>query len=198
MKIMRWIIIGLISITFILSGCNAADSQTKEVDYEQTKKMVVDILKTDEGKKAVQDLMTDEKMKQQLIMDAEIVKQSIMEVITSEDGIQMWKKLFDDSEFVKKYTEALDGEQKKLFKGLMHDAEFQKQMLELLQNPEISEQTLTLLKSQQFRAHLEETIGQTLDSPLYKAKIEEILLKAAEKKKKEDAKESGGDDKASK
>lgn len=188
--IMRWILSGLISVIFILSSCNAGDSQAKELDYEQTKKMVVDILKTDEGKKAVQELMTDEKMKQQLIMDADIVKQSITEVITSEQGIDMWKKLFDDGEFVKKYTEALDGEQKQLFKGLMYDAEFQKQMLELLQNPEIAEQNLSLLKSQQFRAHLEETITETLESPLYKAKIEEILLKAAEKKKQEESEDN--------
>ena len=37
-------------------------------DYEETKKMVVDILKTDDGKKAIQQVMSDEKMKSELIM----------------------------------------------------------------------------------------------------------------------------------
>ena len=32
-----------------------------KIDYEQTKKMVVDILKTDDGKKAIQELMADDK-----------------------------------------------------------------------------------------------------------------------------------------
>src|SRR5690625_2983540 len=86
-------------------------------------------------------------------------------------------------------------EQKKLFKTLMNDADFQKQMIELLQNPEITEQTLTLMKSQQFREHLEKTIQQTIESPLFQSKIQETLLKAASKKeKKESTKENQSDE----
>ncbi|KHF28870.1 Spore germination protein GerD precursor [Anoxybacillus sp. BCO1] len=39
--------------------------------------MVVDILKTDEGKKAIQEVMSDEKVKQQLVMDQEVVKKRL-------------------------------------------------------------------------------------------------------------------------
>ena len=46
------------------------------------------------------------------------------------------------------------------------------------------------MKSQQFREHLEETIQQTFESPLFQSKIQDILLKAASKKEK---KETGGD-----
>src|SRR5690625_1718876 len=103
----------------------------------------------------------------------------------------MWKKLFEDPEFAKTFSESLAEEQKKLFKALMNDASFQKQMIELLQNPQISQQTLTIMKSQQFREHLEETIQQTLESPLFQVKMEEILLKAASKKEKTESKEEG-------
>src|SRR5699024_8991784 len=83
----------------------------------------------------------------------------------------------------------------KLYKNLMNDAAFQKQFLTLLQNPEITEQNLKLMKSQQFREHLEETIQETIDTPLFQAKIEKILLKAADKKKEKGNKGSGGDKK---
>ncbi len=146
--------------------------------------MVVDILRTDEGKKALQEIISDDKMKQHLVMDSDVVKESITEALVSEKGAEMWQKLFEDPSFVESFNKSISEEQKKLFKNLMNDSEFQKQMLELMQNPEIANQNLTLLKSQQFRAHLEETIQQTIENPIYQAKIQEILLKAAEKQQK--------------
>lgn len=168
---------------FLVAGC-ANGMAKQELDYEQTKQMIVDVLQTDEGKKALQDVISDEKMKQHLIMEADLVKTTLTETLASEKGREMWKKLFQDPTFVEGFNKSIAEEQKKMFKTLMHDAEFQKQMLELLQDPEMTKETLKALKSQQFRAHLEETIQQTLDSPLYQAKIQEILLKAAEKQEK--------------
>src|SRR5690625_6421268 len=63
-------------------------------------------------------------------------------------------------------------------------------MLELLKNPEIKEQTLDVVKSQQFRSHLEDTIQETIETPQFQAKMKDILLKAAEKK--EDKEKEGG------
>ena len=51
----------------IITGCAPQQETPKEIDYDQTKKMVVDILKTDEGKKAIQDVMSDEQLRQELI-----------------------------------------------------------------------------------------------------------------------------------
>ena len=56
---------------------------------------------------------------------------------------------------------------------------------------------LSLMKSQQFRAHLEETIIQTFETPLFKAKIQEILLKAAQEQQGQEEGGSSGSDPAS-
>lgn len=181
---MRYFMV-IIGSLFLVVGCANEGSAQKELDYDQIKKMVVDILKTSEGQNAIQETLEKEEMKQHLVLASDTVQAAITEALHSEAGTQMWMKLFEDSAFVKTFSASMADEQEALFKGLMHDATFQKQFLELLQNPEITEQTLTLLKSQQFRQHLEETIHETLESPLYKAKIEELLLKAAEKKQKE-------------
>lgn len=178
-------------ILVVFTGC-ANNTANKDMDYEQTKKMVVDILQTDEGKKALQDIIADDKMKQHLVMESDVVKESITQALVSEKGAEMWKKLFEDPSFVESFNKSIADEQKKLFKSLMNDADFQKQMLELLQNPEISNQTLSLMKSQQFRAHLEETIQQTLETPLFQAKMEKILLKAAEQKQQKEQQSGGG------
>lgn len=173
------------SFILIASACTEDVKSGKETDYDATKKMVVDILQTEDGKKALKELMTDEEMKKELIIDSDIVKNTIDQTLISEKGQEMWSKLFEDPTFVENFAKSISEEQKKLMKGLMNDAEFQKQMLELLQDPEMNKQMLGLMKSQEFRSHLEETIQQTLETPLFQAKITEILLKAAEKQGKE-------------
>lgn len=172
----------------LLTACGANNQGQEQTDYEKTKKMVVDILQTEDGKKAMGEMLKDEKLKEELVIQSDVVKSSINETLVSDKGKEMWKSLFEDPSFVKGYTEAIQDEQTKWLKDLMNDAEYQGKILELLQNPEISALILSTLKSQQFRSHLEETIQQTLETPLFQAKIQEILLKAAE----EQAKQGGG------
>lgn len=188
---MRRFYIILIAL-FLFVGCNNQNAQQK-ADYEQTKQMIVDVLQTDEGKKALQEVISDEKMKQHLVMDAEVVKQTIRDTLLSEQATDMWQRLFEDPEFVKTFQNAIAEEQKKLLKALMYDAEFQKQFIELLQDPEMTKQTLIVLKSQEFRSHLEETIQQSLENPLFLEKIQKTLLKAAEKQNKKAGGETGSE-----
>lgn len=182
----------LLTLLF-LTACGMNQSGQEKPDYDQTKKMVVDILQTEDGKKTLVEILQDEKIKQELVIQSDVVKSSINEVLVTDKGKEMWKKLFEDPSFVKGFTEAIQEEQTKWMKDLMNDAEYQEQMLELLQNPEISNMIITLLKSQQFRAHLEETIQQTLENPLFQAKIQEFLIKAAEEQAKQSEGSGGGE-----
>lgn len=174
-------------IAFTLSGCGDYPSENKKPDYDQTKEMVIDILQTDEGKKALREIMNDDKMKQQLIMESDEMKEVVTDAIASKQGTEVWKELFDDPAFATSFMTATKDGQEKLFKHLMNDAAFQKKMLELMQNPEMADQTLTLLKSQQFREYLEETIQETVESPLFQEKMIE--------KSKEEEKSKGKDKK---
>src|SRR5699024_12097431 len=122
------------------------------------------------------------------VLDAEVVKDSINDALTSEKGMDMWKELFDDPKFVESYTTSMEDAQMDLMKKLMSDSAFQEKVLELLKDPQMDDQYLTVIKSQEFRSHLEDTIKETLESPTYQAKIQDILLKAAEEKS------SGGED----
>ena len=189
----RFIFLFIIStVMFIMAGCGANNEASQDTDYDQTKKMVVDILQTDDGKKALQEIITDDNMKQHLVMESDTVKEAITEALVSDKGAQMWQKLFEDPDFVKSFQESMEDEQKKLYKSLMNDSDYQEQMLDLLQNPEISDQTLKLMKSQQYRAHLEETIQQTLETPTFQAKMQEVLLKAAEKQQQSSGGQGSG------
>lgn len=180
-RVTRMLFTSIFTISLILlTACGGNQTSSKDADYDTTKKMIVDILQTEDGKKVLREIMTDEKMKDQLVIESDVVKDSINNVLVSEKGKQMWINLFKDPTFVTEFAKSMDDEQMKLVKRLMNDADFQKQMLELLQNPEITEQMLKVMKSQQFRSHMEETIQQTLETPLFQEKIKETLLKAAE------------------
>lgn len=182
---MQYRIIVIMIFSTILIGCMDGESKEKETDYEATKKIVVDILQTEDGRKAIQEAIHDEEMKKELVIQSDIVKQSINELLNSTDGAKVWAEFFNDTTFAESFIKSTEESQMELYKKLMYDPDFQKQMLALLQNPEITNQIMTTMKSQQFREHLAETIEQIINSPLFLAEMEKVLLKAVEEEKKE-------------
>src|SRR5690625_1569642 len=77
-----------LSLVFMTS-CAAAENQG-DTNYETTKKMMVDMLKTDEGKAAIQDILADEDMREELVMDQIFVKQTIQETLASDEAKTYW------------------------------------------------------------------------------------------------------------
>ncbi|CQR48475.1 Spore germination protein GerD precursor [Paraliobacillus sp. PM-2] len=169
----------------LLSGCNGGGEQSSgnQETYDTTKKMVTDILKTDEGKKAITDVLADEEMQKTYVIESKIVEDAVTKALSSEEGKAFWDKMFADPKFVKGFSQSLMEQQKEVLKGLMGDSEYQSKMMEILANPEMEKQMVTVLKGQQFREHLEKTIQETMNSPLFKAEMTEVILKAAQEMK---------------
>ncbi|MBH9968177.1 spore germination lipoprotein GerD [[Bacillus] enclensis] len=165
----------------LLAACGGGgDTGSSKMDYEETKKMVVDILKTDDGKKAIQEVMSDDKMKSELIMDQKVVKDTISKTLTSEKGTEFWKKSFEDPKFAETMAKSMKDGNEKLLKDLMKDPEYQGMMMDLMKEPEFQKELTEALKSKEFREHLQKVILETFESPLFKAKMQDILMKAAE------------------
>jgi spore germination protein D len=171
----------LLLITIVLSSCASPEaSGGEQIDYEATKKMVVDILKTDDGKKAIQEVMSDDKMKETLVMDQKVVSDTIQQTLTSENATEFWKKTFSDEKFAQAIAKSMRTENEKLLKDLMKDPEYRGMMIEVFKEPEIQKEMADALKSKEYREHLQTVISETLESPLFKVKMQELLLKAAE------------------
>lgn len=181
---------GILPIFFlclICSGCNQNETSTEKLDYEETKKMVVDILKSDEGKKAVQDVLSDEKVKSEFIMDQAAIEKTIKETLISDDGKKFWKKAFKDPKFAKAYANSLKTEHETLLKDLTKDPTYRGMIIDILKEPDLQKEFKDLLKTKEMRELSKETLIETMDSPLVKAKIEDILLKAAKELSKENS-----------
>lgn len=180
----------------VLSSCAQNETGAEQIDYEETKKMVVDILKTDDGKKALQEVMADEKMKQELVMEQSIVAETIQTTLTSDKGMDFWKKSFEDPKFAESIAKSMKKENEQLLKDLMNDPEYRGMMIEVLKDPELEKEVTNILKSKEYREHVQKVVTETLESPLFKAKMQDILLKAAEeqaKGKEGEKKEEGGE-----
>ncbi|MDM5205604.1 MULTISPECIES: spore germination lipoprotein GerD [Cytobacillus] len=183
----------IIPLLLILTLTACSQSGSEHMDYDQTKKMIVDILKTDDGKQALQDLMADEKIKQQLVMDQNMVTETIESTLTSEKGTEFWKKSFEDPAFAETMAKSMKSENEELLKDLMKDPDYQKMMMDILKDPEMEKKLTEVMKSQEFRAHLQTVITETFESPLFKAKLQDVLMKAAEESQSgKSGKEGGG------
>lgn len=187
------ILLLIVLLIFLIAGCAQNEAGAQRVDYEETKKMVVDILKTDDGKKALQEVMSDDGMKEKLVMDQAMVTETIEKSLTSDKGIEFWKKAFEDPKFAEAVAKSMKTSNEELLKGLMKDPEYKGMMIEVLKDPELTKELTTLMKSKEYREHLQSVMTETFESPLYKAKIQDILLKAASETKEEESK--GGDGK---
>ena len=193
-------VIPLLFLVFSLAACGgtAADTSGAQMDYEATKKMVVDILKTDDGKKALQELLQDEQIKQQMVMDQKAVSQTIEETLLSEKGEAFWKEALKDPKFAAAMAQSMQKQHEELLKSLIKDPEYQQAMLDIMQDPEHEKNVMKLMQSKQYREHLQKVVNETLESPLYQAKIQDILMKAASEqaeggKKEEKGEEGGGE-----
>ena len=177
----------LLPIMLFVTSCassNDLSSGAGQMDYDKTKKMVVDILKTDDGKKAIQDVMTSDAMKEKLVMEQKVVTDTIQSTLTSDKAVDFWKKTFSDPKFAQAVAKNMKNENKAILKELMNDPQYRTMMVQVFNEPEIQKQMTDALKSKEYRQHLQDVITETLNSPLYKAKIQELLLKAAEQASK--------------
>jgi spore germination protein D len=189
---MKRIVLFLLLILAIFFTTSCAQDQAStggKLDYEETKKMVVDILKTDDGKKALQEVFSDEKLKEQLVMDHAVVTETVEKTLTSEKGIEFWKKTFEDPKFAESIAKTMQKENEQLLKNLMNDPEYRGKMIEILKDPELGKEVTNLLKSNEYRDHVKQVVTETLESPLYQTKIQELLSKAAEEQSKGGKKE---------
>lgn len=162
----------LLSVT----ACAPKD-QAADMDYDQTKKMVVDILKTDDGKKAIKELLNDDAMNEALVIDQDAIKGTIEKTLTSKKGEEFWKNIFEDTDFAQGFAKTLQTEHEKVIKKLMKDPDYQKMLMGVMQDPGMNKKYSELAKSQEFRSYLEEVINETLSSPLYKKQFEDEMKK---------------------
>lgn len=163
---------------FILAGCSGDKSST--LSYEEIKKIMADSLQTEEGKKAVRQLLTDPEFKELLILEHDDVETALKTTLLSSEAEDFWKKTFEDPKFKETLAKSMREQQEELMKGLMKDAGYQEQLTQFFDQPEMQKQFESLLKSASIRKQTEEVVTEVIESPLMQAKWQELIRKSAE------------------
>lgn len=182
----------------LLISCGGGSTESSgSQGYKDTKSMVLDILKTDDGKKAIKEASKsgDEsatgmlqaqsaqgggKIQQLSAQDAQQLQVVVKDVLTSDGSDKMIKAMMTDPKFAGDFAKALQKENKQLQKDLLKDPEYQKQMLDLMKNPDYEKMVMETMKGMQYRQHVMTIMQEALQSPLYRMELMNLLKKVME------------------
>lgn len=179
----------LLILTLFLSAC--AQDKASSMSYDEIKKIMIDALQTEDGKKALRKLLEEPDFRELLILEHEEVRKATEETLLSEEAQEFWKKTFEDPKFKETVAKSMQKQQQDILKELMKDSTFQKDLEAFFGQPDMQKQLETILKSANLRKQMEEIVQETIDSPLLQAKWQELIKKSGEAS----SSESGGEKK---
>lgn len=195
--IRRNVLLAVLGISLLLTSCGGGgggQAQGKSTpDYKTVKTMVLDIMQTEDAKKALAKVMQDEKFKQSMIMDETMIRTTLIQSLGNPQNPQI-KEAFRDPKFAGELAKIMKNENKKLIKDLMKDPEYQKMMIGILKDPEFERHLIEVMKSSAYRQQTMQIMKEAMQSPLFQAEMVKIMTKAAEEmtKPKEQKKKGGG------
>ncbi|EST10574.1 spore germination lipoprotein GerD [Sporolactobacillus laevolacticus] len=171
----------LIMSVVVLIGLAGCGGQQKQPSYQENKKMVLDILKTDDGKKAVRELLKDKEMRGAIMLDDKAVSKTLIQTLTTEQGKKLWQELLKDPDFSEQLAKTMESENEKLLKQMMKDPGYQGMMMDILKAPELQQQYLSLLKTKPFRQQIDKSIAELMATPLFKKELADVIVDTLKK-----------------
>jgi spore germination protein D len=170
----------------VIVGCGAGgggagadvSATTGQQDYGATKQMVLDILHSQEGKTALQDIMKDPAFKQQIIVSDSDITKAVTASIESKKTQSFLSEQAKDPKFAAALSKALQPELIQTSKQLMKDPDYQKDVMVLLKSPDFTQHLQTLLESPDGRKIMMKVMTEALDNPGFRIKFEQSLKQA--------------------
>ncbi|OAB28763.1 spore germination lipoprotein GerD [Paenibacillus macquariensis] len=203
MKIADIRIIGLVCVLVTaLTACGSEQSSSSsQMGYKEMKSMVVDILKSDEGKKAVEEAINGGEsgamgMKMLSSASSEEIRTAVKDTITAPEYDKKLEKIMTDPKFAGDFAKAISSQSKELHQQLIKDPTYQKSVTDIMKSPEVTKMFLDLTKSSDFRKQTMTIMTEAMQNPLFKMEVLGLLksvvqseLKPKDEKEKKD---SGG------
>lgn len=212
---MKWPLFRLCIIFFVaaimLTACGAEQSSSPQLGYKEIKSMVVDILKTDEGKKAVEDALGGGSggsgsggsmgMRMMSAQSGEQIRTAVKDTLVSEEYKKEIEKIMTDPRFAGEFAKAINSESKQLHMQLIKDPTYQKSIQDMLKSPEVMKSFLELTNTPDYRKQSMTVMQEAMQNPLFRMEVLELLktvvkeeLQPKVEKKKQSEEEGGGGD----
>lgn len=168
-------------LTIMISCTNGQASESSQMNYNEIKTMVMDILKTEEAKKEIKKATEGDESPQLRILstgNGEQVKIAVKDVLTNLDSNELIKAVMKDPKFAGDFAKALEKETKKLYKDLLKDPEYQKSLIEVMDNPDYQQIVLSTMKNPQYKQQTMAIIQDSIENPLFRMELIPLLRKA--------------------
>lgn len=173
----KWIrlIPGLFAILLLISCGAQQQPQQQTQSYKDTKTIVLDVLKSKEAEKVIQETSQKNMDKTTKLLssgDGQQIQTAVKDVLTTnEAGVKMLQQTMSDPRFAGDFAKALQANMKQMQKDLLKDPEYQKSMVELMGSPDYERIVLEAMKSPAYRQQMMNVMKESLQSPLYKDEL---------------------------
>ena len=168
----------ILFLSIVLVGCN--NEKTSTLSYDEIKKIMVDSLQTEDGKKAIREMLNDQTFRDLLVLEHGEVENAMKTTLLSKEAEEFWKKTFEDPKFKEALAKSMKDQQQDLMKKLMTDAEYQEALTKFFDQPDMQKQFESLLKSAAIRKQMEEVVMETIENPLLQTKWAELIRSTGE------------------
>lgn len=198
----------IIIFAVLLAGCGA-EQAPQQMNYKDMKSMVIDILKTEDAQKALQESAEQvsgyKAHASQLltVQDQEEIRIAVKDVISSPNYDRVIKSLMTDVRFAGEFAKAINKDNKVIHKQLIKDPAYQSDMIKAMRTPEMEKLILEVLKSAQYRKEIMSIIQDAMQNPIFRLEMldlmkaavkEELQIKPNEKVKKQDEEQKGNEE----
>jgi spore germination protein D len=193
-------------LMLLLSSCGSGSSSESKgtgSSYNETKTMVVDILKSEDGKKAIKAASqaggggAEAQGKQSQIKllstgDSLQLQAAVKDVLTSQENNKFLQDMMKDPKFAGDFAKAIQKDIKQMNKDLLKDPEYQKLLIDTMKNPEYEKILLDTMKQAQYRQQMMTVIQKSMQSPLFRSELVDLLKTAMKQQSQPQQKSSGG------
>ncbi|WP_309123466.1 spore germination lipoprotein GerD [Paenibacillus sp.] len=187
----RWVTCAAaVAALAVLTSCGQDQQQSAQVNYNEVKTMVVDILKTEDGQKAIKEASKEVEAAdfQQLQIlntgQGQQLQLAVKEVMSDPAYAAALKETMIDPKFAGDFARAITMENKHIQKELMKDPEYQQQMIDLMKDPQIQALMLQTMKSAEYRQQIITIMKESLDTPLFQQDLLKLMTRALEEHSK--------------
>lgn len=170
--------IALLLIPLFLVACG--DASSTNMSYDEVKKMMVDAIQTEDGKKAIRQLFEEQSFRELLVLETDEVKKATQETLLSEDAEAFWKKTFEDPKFKETLAKSMKDQQTDIMKDLIKDPTFQEDLQTFFGQAEMQKQFETILKGTTLRKEMEKVVMETIENPLLQTKWQKLIQESGE------------------
>ncbi|UQZ33683.1 spore gernimation protein [Paenibacillus sp. PK3_47] len=199
-----------LTMVMALTACGGEQSSSSgQMGYKEMKTMVVDILKSDEGKKAVEEALSSSSgsgggtstlsMKMMPMQTTEQIRVAVKDTITAPEYQKEIEKIMTDPQFAGDFAKAINKESKELHLQLIKDPTYQKSVEEIMKSPEMMKMFLDLTKTSDYRKQSMTIMQEAMQNPMFRMEVLGLLktvvqeeLQPKTQKKGEGGGESGG------